>query len=133
MALFFSIMSRSSLPQDNAPSEQSRPKRAELVLQIADHHRLVQRHLLFWLQDQTYYRSRWHRMVTDLLLYDPGVVNALDVLITELDEVRGQYPYGFEPADNEAAQQLQGRLAILRYELNYLRDLCDVYLDRLAS
>ena len=119
----------SSSPKQNSVVSKGL-SRAELVLQITEHHQTILHHLLFWLQDQVYHRLLWHRRLTEMLLFDAEVRLELGDLLIDLESVRAQFPYGYGPEDDGVARQLQGRLAILKYELEYLRCLCEAYLAR---
>ena len=107
--------------------------RANMVVNIAAQHRTLLRHLLFWLQDQTYYRNRWHSCLSEMLLFERSICEDLEPLKEELETVRSQFPFGYGPNEHHQAQQLQSRLLILKHELNALQDLCEAYFDRLGT
>lgn len=126
------LLSRQPVSFSDSAIQGDRMARAEMVVEIVEHHETILNHLLFWLQDHPFYRGRWHRRTTEMTLFDESVLLDLDGLLHELEDVRQQYPFGYAPEKASDARQFQGRLALLKCELENFRRLCDHYLLRIG-
>ena len=126
-------MDRIPFSQSDRLGNPQRIGRADMVLNIASQHRTILHHILFWLQDQTYYRNRWHGQLSELMLFERSICDNLDTLRSELETVRCQFPFGYDPSEHHQARQLQSRLAILKHEVQILQDLCEAYFTRIST
>lgn len=105
---------------------------SDLAMHLAEQHRAVMRHTLFWLQDQTYYRQRWHRILDECSTFEVAGLAQVQKLIVEVGDALEQFPYGFAPAEERDAQRLRSRLRLLILELSHLQKLCGAYIARSA-
>lgn len=105
---------------------------SDLAMHLAEQHRAVMRHTLFWLQDQTYYRQRWHRILDECSAFEVVGLAQIQKLIVEVSDALEQFPYGFAPAEERDAQRLRSRLRLLILELSHLQKLCGAYIARSA-
>lgn len=99
-------------------------------MHLVDQREALAKHLLFWLQDQTYYRQRWHRILAELPMGEPEASAQLDTLLLEIHDAAEQFPYGYDPDDEAQAQQLHSRLHLLYHEVRHLQKLCGAYVAR---
>ncbi len=120
------------------PERQSLPRRrrvplSDIAVHLVEQHDAVMKHLLFWMQDQTYYRQRWHRRLSHLPLFEPASLAALQRLLVEIDDALAQFPHGFDPSEEDRAARLNGRLRMFWYEVLHLKKLCGAYVARTAK
>lgn len=125
------------LPQA-APDLPPSPRRrqvllSDLAVHLAEQREAVMRHVLFWMQDQTYYRQRWHRQLAEMPIFHATSLKALGCLLSEIDDATGQFPHGFGPAEEDGAERLSSRLRMLRHEVLHLRKLCGAYVTRTSN
>ncbi len=105
---------------------------SDLAVHLAEQHRAVMRHTLFWLQNQTYYRQRWHRVLDECCVFEVVGLAEIQKLIVEVTDALEQFPYGFSPTEAQGAQRLRSRLRMFIQELVYLQKLCGAHVARTA-
>ena len=105
---------------------------SDLAVHLAEQHRAVMRHTLFWLQNQTYYRQRWHRVLDECCVFEVVGLAEIQKLIVEVTDALEQFPYGFSPTEAQGAQRLRSRLRMLIQELVHLQKLCGAHVARTA-
>ena len=105
---------------------------SDLAVHLAEQHRAVMRHTLFWLQNQTYYRQRWHRVLDEYCVFELVGLAEIQKLIVEVTDALEQFPYGFSPTEAQGAQRLRSRLRMLIQELVHLQKLCGAHVARTA-
>ena len=105
---------------------------SDLAVHLAEQHRAVMRHTLFWLQNQTYYRQRWHRALDSCCVFEVVGLAQIQTLIAEVTDALEQFPYGFSPTEAQGAQRLRSRLNMLIQELIHLQKLCGAHVARSA-
>lgn len=105
---------------------------SDVAVHLVEQHDSIMRHLLFWMQDQTYYRQRWHGYLGQLSLFEPSSLMALQRLADEIEDAAEQFPHGFDPSEEDRAASLTGRLRLLRHEVLHLKKLCGAYVVRTA-
>ncbi len=105
---------------------------SDLTIHLVEQYEAVMRHLLFWLQDETYYRQLWHRQLAGLAIFDAEALTVLQNLLREIDDASSQFPYGFDPSEEARAQRLTSRLHLLSSEVRHLQKLCGAYTARIA-
>ena len=85
---------------------------SDITIHLVEQHEAVLRHVLFWLQEQTYFRQRWHHSLSTLPLFE--VVS-------------------FAPSEEAFAERLSFRLHLLWHEVHHLQKLVGVYIARTAD
>ena len=117
----------------SAPPRRKRVPLSDIAVHLVEQHEAVMRHVLFWLQDQTYYRQRWHHALDALPLFEVACLAKLQRLLTEIDDASEQFPFGFAPSEEESAQRLGARLRMLWHEVQHLQKLGGAYIVRTAD
>lgn len=113
-------------------SRRTRVPLSDLAFHLAEQHRAVLRQTLFWLQEQTYFRQRWHRLLDECCVFEVVGLAQIQKLVIEVGDALEQFPYGFAPTEAFEAQRLRSRLHMLSHELLHLQKLCGAYIARSA-
>ena len=116
----------------NLTTRRSSVPLSDLSVHLAEQYRAVMRQTLFWLQNQTYYRQRWHRILDECCVFEVGGLAQIQKLIVEVTDALDQFPYGFSPTEAQDAQRLRSRLNMLIQELVHLQKLCGAHIARSA-
>ncbi|MFT5192533.1 MAG: hypothetical protein ACI9DF_005634 [Verrucomicrobiales bacterium] len=106
---------------------------SDITIHLVEQHEAVLRHVLFWLQEQTYFRQRWHHSLSTLPLFEVVSLVKLQRLLVEIVDATEQFPFGFAPSEEAFAERLSFRLHLLWHEVHHLQKLVGVYIARTAD